>query len=137
MTSHVRRVRDEREQYVAAQFTASNLERKIRQCFNPDNLTAGQAILARLDEMPAVTDIAEQRAGLIVGAKLRALYLSGGDLESLERAVGLALADHRDLHMISETPARYAPEWTRTSELPRTDPDGRAAFDELVEWLAS
>lgn len=122
---------------MAAQFTAANLERKILQCFDGDNLAAGRALLARLEDMPAVTSTEEQRVSLVVGAKLRALYLSGGDLASLERAVDLALRDHRDLQMVSETDARYDPVWTRTSKLQHTNQGGVSGFDELVEWLES
>lgn len=136
MVSSVRRRRAERERYIASLFSASTVNHKIKSGLAKADVEAGTAILARLDEMPAVTQSDEQREGLVLGAKLRALYLSGSDLNALGRAVDIAMIDHRDLQAISETAARYAPEWPGTSRSPRTAPDGLAAFDEFVVWLA-
>jgi len=137
VVSRVRRERQQREAYVQSLFSSANLQRKVEVCLPPDQRDQGLQTLARLDHLPAVTATAEQYAGLVVGAKLRALYLSGGDLASLERAVDMAMHDHRDLDMVSETDSRFDVEWAWTSRAPRVASDVHSGFDELIDWLGT
>lgn len=136
MVSSVRRRREERERYVASLYSASTVNHKVKSGFAAADVAAATALLARLDDMPTDVRTDEQREGLVLGAKLRALYLSGRDLAALERAVDIALADQAALLAITESAARYASEWPGTTHSPRTSPEGQAAFDEFVAWVA-
>lgn len=136
MGSSLSRRRAERESYIASLFSASTLAHKTKKLVAKADLAEAQTILGRLDAMPTDARTDEQRDSLVLDAKLRALYLSGGNLEALERAVGVAMVDHRDLQTITESPVRYERHWPGTAHSPRTAPQGPAAFDEYVEWLA-
>lgn len=135
MVSSIRRQRQYRERHIESLFSVANLDRKIKASFAPLDVDAGTAILSRLDGMPAVAKTQEQLDGLRLGAKLRALYLSGGDLAALSCAIDVAMTDHRDLHMLSEDPAAFrciCPSASREAEAPCGDHSG---FDRFVAWL--
>jgi len=129
--SHVRRVRVDRERFVESLFSPANLERKTVSALSASDIAEGRAILARLNAMPAVTSSESQLRGLQLGAKLRALYLSGGDLVALQQAVDMAMLDHRDLHQESECPS---PAWPGITAV--ASDDDRTGFDRFVDWMA-
>jgi hypothetical protein len=131
VVSHVRRERAERERFVESLFSPANLERKTVATLPPAVLDEGRTMLARLDAMAAVTSTDSQLQGLRLGAKLRALYLCGGDLAALQRAVDMAMCDHRDLHQESEYPM---PGWPGIGA--KAPNDDRTGFDRFVDWMA-
>lgn len=131
MVSRVRQKRIDRERFVESLFSLANLERKTVAAFSAGDLPDGRAVLSELDSMPAVVSAEPQLQGLRIGAKLRALYLSGGDLNALRRAVQMAMRDHRDLHQESELPG---PGWPGVTAAVATD--GQSGFDRFIDWLA-
>ena len=131
MVSHARRERADRERFVESLFSPVNLERKTVATLSAAEIQDGRDVLARLDGMPAVTSTDSQLQGLRLGAKLRALYLSGGDLSALQRAVDIAMRDHRDLHQESECPL---PGWPGVSAV--NSNDSRSGFDRFIDWMA-
>jgi hypothetical protein len=134
LASLVARYRAWRKRHIKSLFSVATLERKIARAFNSDSDAEARAILARLDAMGAFCK-PENLEGCRLSSKLRAVYLSGGDLEALCRAVDIALRDHRDLDMASETQWRYEPEWPGTRDQIRDAPDGQPAYDQFVAWL--
>ena len=115
-------------------FSSATLERKIAALFPGGREAEARATLSRLDHMSGFWK-PETAEGNRVAVKLRVLYLSGPDLGALGRAVDLALEDHRDLDMVTETPLRYASEWTGTRDQVRDAPDGHPAYEQLLAWL--
>jgi hypothetical protein len=130
VVSQARRERADRERFVESLFSPVNLERKAIATLSPADIQDGRDMLARLDDMPAVTSTDSQLQGLRLGAKLRALYLSGGDLGALRRAVDIAMGDHRDLHQESEYPG---PGWPGITAVDSND--SRSGFDRFIDWM--